>query len=279
MRIKKVKFPQNIKPHRYYLWHAMYLRNALEAAGVQIELVDDTTVYSGFTIDIDGTVVFIDYSDHLEFFKNSKQYEVYFKFHYTEQHKAIKNMYPIAPISFYDWQEFYNLRKKIKYGTKGNTILNIQTPRRSEKRYGCYERRSRVQFLLKKKYSSNAVLRREKNQVDFWRRINNCLVSVCIPGARLDILDRGHLQYMAFGCCIIAPPIADLFPYYRKLEPDIHYIQMKSDYSDMIDKIEWCKRNRQKCVEIGQNARKLFNETCTPIFLKTWIEECMEKSC
>lgn len=274
--IKKVKFPKDIKPHKYYLWHAMYLRKVLEASGVQIELVKDTTVYNGFTIDVDGIIVFIDYSNHLELFGGYKRYQVYFRYQYTnEHHGKLKNMYPFAPISFYDWKEFYNLRKKIKYGAKGNTILNIQTPHLSEKRYGCYERRNRVQLLLKSRYGDDVVLKREKNQVDYWKRINSCLVHVFIPGARLDILDRGHLQYMAFGCCTISPPIIDMLPYYRKLEPGIHYVQIKPDYSDLIDKVEWCKHNRRQCIEIGHNAQKLFNATCTPTSLRDWIEKCL----
>ena len=112
-------------------------------------------------------------------------------------------------------------------------------------------------------------------QEAYWKRINDCLIHVFIPGARYNILDRGHLQYIGFGCCTIAPKISDILPYYKKLEPGVHYVQMKSDYSDLIERIEWCRYHRQKCIQIGINAQKLFRKTCTPSSLRVWIEECL----
>ena len=109
------------------------------------------------------------------------------------------------------------------------------------------------------------------NQIDYWMDINKCLVSVCVPGATNNMLDRGQWQYMAFGCCTISPILPELLPFDKKLIPDVHYIRCKDDYSDLLEKIEWCKQNREKCIEIGRNAKKLFLETSTPEKIVEWV--------
>ena len=49
----------------------------------------------------------------------------------------------------------------------------------------------------------------------------------------------------------------------NQLAHDIGFIDDKM-YSDLHEKIEWCKANRKECVEIGARAKELFNETSTP---------------
>ena len=38
------------------------------------------------------------------------------------------------------------------------------------------------------------------------------------------------------------------------LEPDVHYILIKDDWSDLKEKIEWCEKNQEKCLKIINNA-------------------------
>lgn len=38
------------------------------------------------------------------------------------------------------------------------------------------------------------------------------------------------------------------------LVPDIHYVQLRDDYTDLTDKIDWCNDNQDKCEEIIHNA-------------------------
>lgn len=46
----------------------------------------------------------------------------------------------------------------------------------------------------------------------------------------------------------------------KLLKPYEHYVPVKSDLSDLIDQIKWCKKNDKKCQEITQNA-KIFYDT------------------
>ena len=105
----------------------------------------------------------------------------------------------------------------------------------------------------------------------------SCLVSVCVPGQRKDILDRGQFQYMAFGACTISPKLNIMLPYMNVLIPGVHYVECKYDYSDLIEKIEWCRQNRAECIEIGQNVKKLFHAASTPYAIWTWMQRMLSK--
>ena len=40
------------------------------------------------------------------------------------------------------------------------------------------------------------------------------------------------------------------------LEPYVHYVPLKDDFSDLDDIVAWCENNDDKCKEISVNARK-----------------------
>jgi len=44
------------------------------------------------------------------------------------------------------------------------------------------------------------------------------------------------------------------------LEPYKHYIPIKSDLSDLISQIEWCRKNDKKCEEIASNAKNFYDK-------------------
>lgn len=51
--------------------------------------------------------------------------------------------------------------------------------------------------------------------------------------------------------------------YYRGLKPGIHYIPLKADCSNLIDKIEWAKAHDQEVRTIGKNAYKFAKANLT----------------
>lgn len=265
--------PEKSLPRKqYYNRYVKYMINILLENHVDIQ-------YKGVNIDarysmiVDGHKVAIDYSDHPTIEPSLLDCEAYFKFH-CRTHHTQANVYPFAPTSFYDWNRYKVLRKQIKYTCNNDIVLNVQRP------YGnATERRNYVRKVLFKKYkpSKKYIYSPDYQQEHYWKLINNCLVHVFVPGCYNDMLDRGHIQYLAFGCCTISPRIVDLLPYDTKLIPGTHYIECKSDYSNLVEKIEWCKKNRARCVEIGKNAQKLFDQSCTPKRLWEWILSKVEK--
>ena len=44
-----------------------------------------------------------------------------------------------------------------------------------------------------------------------------------------------------------------------KLEEYKHYVPVKRDLSDLIEKIEWCRKNDRKCKEIAMNAKTFYD--------------------
>lgn len=260
----KVVLPASGPKPSYYNAYVKYLRNIFEDCGVNVVLQGVVTG-TKFIAQIDGKDVVFDFSDHPDI-RNDWLHLPYFKFHYwVERFRKHENIHPFAPISFYDWNQFRRLSDVVTYNCVG-PILNMQEAKRN-----ALTRRIEVQKMLSEKYGSDFITKWNKSQVEYWKMINKCLVHVFVPGARNNMLDRGHIQYLAFGCCTIAPPITDGLPFGSELFSNVYYVECKEDYSDLIEKIEWCRKNKEFCIEIGNNAKKLFNKTCTPQVLWQWI--------
>jgi len=270
--IKLITFPEN-NNIKYYDSHYAFILNSAKFLNIPIIYRRIEPIHqSRFRMEINDKNVIIDFRDHIDIHPMYKDYDYYFKYHVTEgKHSKYKKLYPLGAISFLNWEQYFKLRKEIKYKCNNDIILNNQRV------FGNARiRRPKVRKIIRKKYGKflDTTL---VPQIDFWKKINNCLVSVCVPGARNDMLDRGQWQYMAFGACTISPYIKTILAYNKKLIPNIHYIQCRDDYTDINDKIEWCKNNRKKCIKIGRNAQKLFLQTSTPEKLWKWIDQCLKK--
>jgi hypothetical protein len=57
--------------------------------------------------------------------------------------------------------------------------------------------------------------------------------------------------------------VADQMWYFPLLRPYHDHVPVKADLSDLADRIEWCRANDEKCQEIAQNARNLYNKYLT----------------
>jgi hypothetical protein len=44
------------------------------------------------------------------------------------------------------------------------------------------------------------------------------------------------------------------------LVPDYHYVLIKDDFSDLLDKFNWCNNNKNKCKEIVKNANRFMSK-------------------
>jgi len=47
--------------------------------------------------------------------------------------------------------------------------------------------------------------------------------------------------------------------YSDMLKPYIHYVPVKEDLSDLLDRIKWCRKHQKECKEISKNAREFYN--------------------
>ena len=285
-KVMKVKFPAPNpkwarKPkatdpgqwHKYYSTHPQYVLNLLTKGGADIEMVPATTFDCRSTVSfdcfIDGHLCKFDFNDHEIIDRDeSSKYKAYFKFHYHESHdtgERSENIFPFSPVNFHDWDLYDKLEPIIKYKAVGK-VLNNQAPAGN-----AIERRNHVAKLLIKNFGKN-VDRLRYPKEEFYKLINDASSIVCVPGARNNMLDRGQGQQIGFGACTISPKLNTRLSYHGMLMPGVHYVECKSDYSDLVDKVNWVTRNQKEAIKIGLNAKKLFLKTSTPQRQVEWIK-------
>jgi len=61
------------------------------------------------------------------------------------------------------------------------------------------------------------------------------------------------------------------------MKPWVHYVPVKSDLSDLMDKIHWCKTNDDKCKVIAANAVKLYNKYINEPSVYDYMEGVMNQ--
>jgi hypothetical protein len=54
--------------------------------------------------------------------------------------------------------------------------------------------------------------------------------------------------------------VADKMWYFPLLRPYFDHVPVKADFSDLREKIEWCRTNDAKCQEIAENAKALYSK-------------------
>ena len=187
-----------------------------------------------------------------------------FKTQHTEKSKR-ENTASWSQISFMDFSRIPD----VKYRAESDLILNNQRPYRN-----ATERRKDVQSLLKKEYRNNVDITIH-SQEKFYSLVNSCLTYVHVPGYTNNMIDRAHVQMFALGCCMITTHIPTLFPNDLRPISGTHYVQCADDYSDLCEKIEWIRNNKEEAIQIGRNAKELFNNSLTPDAFSKHLITCL----
>jgi len=264
----KIVFPIN-SGQRYYPIHYKYLLSIFTYLNCDITFRENLDIDStSFFVIINNEKFIIDFADSSEYRKLGNG-EPIFKFHTKKE--DLDKVIPFPPVSFYNWEEFYKLEKEIKYNPENMIVSN-----RQRAYAGALERRTKVQTSLKALLVP-AFLRTDIiTQEDFWKEVNEIGLSICIPGQNNNMVDRGQIQLMSFGCCTVSPYLPEQLPF--GLSFDDCYWKMKDDYSDLIPLIqEYPKNSSSVYKKIGDNAKELFMKTCTPESIGDWVELCLTK--
>jgi len=275
--MKSIDFERD-EGQRYYPTHYLFFINLARAAGVNVRFTlppradsQKGTGRRGFIFKYYGQDVLVDFGDHPTEAEDIDNFGTVFRYHYSKRrHGPRENVFPLTPISFHNWGQFSRMRKKINYRANAPWILNNQRPR-----HAAVKRRRRAQFILREAFGAKADFSMT-GQEAFWRKINNCFLSVCIPGARETILDRGQLQQMAFGCATLSTPLDIVLPDWKEPEPGVHYLTCSPDFSDLVGTIERFEDRRRDLREVGANAARLFQESCMPARVWDWIERTLD---
>lgn len=259
-----VFFPEKSE-QKYYDLHVQYLINIFKQQKQDVffqplEFINDTA----FTMLLDDKACVVDFSDHGESVNESDL--PIFKYHCKTDKPGI---FPLPPISFHNWDIYDRLKEELEYTCNSDTILCNQV------QYGnAKERREYIQELLKFKFPGLCDTE-ISDQETYWRKINNCLCHVFVPGQNNNMLDRGQLQFIAFGCCTISPELPERLPFNQRLVPDVHYIQCDNRYRELEEKINWLKANREQAQTVGRNAKQLFADYLTPAKVIEWMKTCL----
>jgi hypothetical protein len=277
----EILFPDQYLKQRHGFIHIKFILDYLKRCKeIDIKLVNknDKVFIASPVISIllNGKQVLINYSD---FYYNNENYQKnvpVFKFHYYKKfHDKINNIFPIGTLIVNNFQvssldDFFSIRKEFRYDP-GDAIMNKQIPRNQN-----VKRRNKVKKIIKENFE-HFDLEGNDDQKVFWKKHENCLVAVCVPGSLNDMLDRGQNELMALGVCTISPKIKTILPYGKELIPKIDYIACANDYSDLEQKIKWCYENKDECKRIGDNARLMFDSFCVPEKYLGWLEKKTEE--
>ena len=241
-------YTANIK-NLYLKTHVQYFANLFQTCGYNLTY-DNSRGYSGLSFG-------------LSFDHGQNIYEVCFadvpntrgflRYHSLEVRGSF------VPISFMDW----NL-PDVNYTCNSDVVINRQ------RIYGSGAAlRLRVQAILSHRFDTHIAI---IDQNAFFNEVNNCLVAVFVPGACANMLDRAQLQYMFLGCCTISPYIPEALPNGRFV-PGLHYVECRSDFADIVDRVNWVGANRGRAVEIGARARQKLLAIATPQKLVDYVRD------
>ena len=250
----------------YFTKYVEYFLNTAIDAGIQIEYDDKLSAIIDTSIPfyVDGAKCIYNWSDYSIVPSHAWDDEIkcFFMIHHLPLFKPYKNLGSIPQYSFLDWEEYREI-SAITCDTTSNLVLHCQNMLPGSRRDWARKR------LLKENFN---LWHGSLEQKEFWRLAQTCQCSVHIPGSTENCMDRGQLQLMGLGVCTISP---DLFCSLGavRAEPDIHYIRIRDDMSDLTEKVKWCLMHKEECDEIGKNAKKLFQENCTPVNIWKYIKK------
>ena len=88
----------------------------------------------------------------------------------------------------------------------------------------------------------------------------------------LFLVCLGDVQYIVDEYCIVKNRTNLCWLIKDKLVPNVHYVLLKDDFSDLEEKFKWCKNNPNKCKEIISNASNYMKQ-----FKNKKQEEQLEK--
>ena len=287
-----LKFPKIYKTLRYGgLYYQFFLSYVENVENLKIELIEDTDeVFShsindvnqwgnGFSCTLNDKQFIVDIKDcHLIDYTEHFPGIPYFK--YQKSEKSNTQTLPLGPpmcatlgngsVTKQNMTDYFNLRKSFVYNPEGMILC-----KQRKLSYKKFCRRPEIQRTISQNFSNYDVSFQKDSSLNFWKKHKGCSASVCVPGYRDTILDRGQLELIGLGVCTISPELDTILCYNQKLIPDVHYIKCKDDYSDLVDKIKMLQSDKKLCKKIGDNARDFFDTYMVPHKYLEWVKKCL----
>nr|XP_023019502.1 KDEL motif-containing protein 1-like [Leptinotarsa decemlineata] len=74
-----------------------------------------------------------------------------------------------------------------------------------------------------------------------------------------------RMPYLLAGGSVVFKPESKYFEhFYKNLEPNVHYVPVKQNISDLVEKIKWAIENDEQARKIARNAQKFANDNVLP---------------
>jgi len=256
----KVKFPDN-NGHKYYKWHAHYIYNVLIHSGLcDVELVDPEGWFfapATFNVEIDNKPVLFCLQDHNDLTVHENIENAPGTVILRNYLEDIDNVYPMGPMMGLVQTDprLYNI------------LINHEVPSPVEyeseyfynqRAYGAaVERRSKMHALLKTEFV-------EYEPLEYWTKSLASRYNPLLPGANLYVFDRALAELLYLGATVMHPKIDVVFPYYKKLVAGEHYIEIKHDGSDCLEKMDG--------TQTGKAAKEFMKCAHPTNLVKWWLE-------
>lgn len=80
---------------------------------------------------------------------------------------------------------------------------------------------------------------------------------------------------MAMGSVILKVDSKYKLWFFDMLIPYVHYVPVKGDLSDLIDKVKWCRENDEKCRDIAKAARLFYDTNLTEDGLFDYMQKLL----
>ena len=173
----------------------------------------------------------------------------------------------------YHWDVLENFKDSTNYNNKindlvwrGNCITSLEKKnnRRTFFEKYNYSLKYNVGFVKHtdepfEYYTEHKNFFKDKMSVDDQTKYKYIL---CLEGN--DVATSLKWSLMTNSIVIMSKPIIESWLMEGLLQPYIHYVPLKDDFSDLDEIIEWCRNNDKKCEEISKNSTQFMKQFMNP---------------
>ena len=239
-----------------------YVVNTAYAAGIAVEVVPEfgRIANCATIIEVDGQRVGLDMSDYTVPTIAHRDVDLLLRTQHGHWFEAFLNIGSFPQRSFDDWEQYGRLSASLAYRASGTQI----SYRVGNGQPGCPlgKRRKWARRQLVDAFSSR-VLTDYVPQEQFWTDAAESFVAVNVGGSYGNIMDRAFMQLMGLGVAVICPEVFVTCCEVRPV-PWYHYVPIRDDMGDLVEKVQWADAHRDELVVIGQRAQAFFRRHCLP---------------
>jgi hypothetical protein len=265
-------FPESTAPGCVFRQAWDYVYNSALAVPNCVVAIDDALEKIGWSahqVRVDGVVIALETSDFHTLDPHTTSYPLWLRFTYTPYFAAFPMVGSFPITSFTDWAQYRRYVERAPYPARSNTVVFACQVHDSNVA-GHKTRRHLVRDRLQAVYGADydGAWTSFETYMD---RCYNSAVTVCVPGACNNRLDRSQWQLMGAGVCTISPELFDAPLEDRPIAGE-HYMRCRDDYADLLAVVEECLSERRRCREIGANAAEFFLTHGTPRAIWSYIK-------